>query len=256
MEIPSNSQDGEQNERENGDPVRMWPALINLINSNARYWRAQAKKADDPQPEKIRFWTMITALGTWGGVILAGAAAIAIWEQFGAMVAANKASDAALKLDQGAWIGEASFVLQPLQVGDVGHASVGYYNFGKTAAKNIAVQVHFRFMSRLIADETELNEMVKDTKRVGLDSIGSLFPGIPTSTPIPGDEPLNETQIALISGPNGYTYLWGELSYWTIFGEQRFMDFCGYRQGVKGDFVQCPFHNNPDKKPDPKPGPN
>jgi hypothetical protein len=255
LEIPSNSQDGEQNERQNGDPIGMWSALINLINSNASYWRAQAQKADDPEPSKIRFWTMITAYGTCGGVLLAAVAAFAIWKQFGAMVDANKASDAALKLEQEAWIGEGNVTLQPLQIGDVGHASVSYFNFGKTAAKHLTPHVHFWFLQNPVANEAELNGLAKAGTTVGMDSIGAVYPGIPVATQIDGAKPITESDKVALSG-TAYTYLWGELTYTTIFDEERSMTFCGYRQGMKGDFVQCPFHNNPDKKPDPKPGPN
>jgi hypothetical protein len=81
LKTTGDGHDGEQNQGENSDPRRMWPALINLINSHAGYWRVQAQKANDPLPEKIRFWTMITAFGTWAGVIFAALAAGAIWEQ-------------------------------------------------------------------------------------------------------------------------------------------------------------------------------
>jgi hypothetical protein len=125
----------------------MWPALINLINSNARYWRTQTQRANDPQPEKIRFWTMITALATCGGILLAFAAAIAIWKQFGAMVDANKssdaafkASDAALKLDQRAWAGIREIKLsKPVVVGKPVEIAVTAINTGKTPALKIVL---------------------------------------------------------------------------------------------------------------------
>ncbi len=148
MKTTNNSQDGEQNERENGDPVRMWPALINLINSNASYWRAQAQRVNDPHPEKIRFWTMWAALGTCVGAIFALIAAIAILKQFGAMVDDANARDAAFQLDERPWLGIENVASFNFRAGPNFFVPFNFFNPGKTPAVHVVVKTSLKILNK------------------------------------------------------------------------------------------------------------
>jgi hypothetical protein len=140
LKTTSDGQDGKQDQGENSDPIRMWPALINLINSHADYWRAQTKKANEPEPYNIGFWTKVTAIGTCVGALLAFAAAAAIWEQFGAMVDASNASEAAFNTDQRAWLGFIGFdVKDNIEAGKVLSAHTTILNSGKSPAIHVQV---------------------------------------------------------------------------------------------------------------------
>lgn len=40
--------------------------------------------------------------------------------------------------------------------------------------------------------------------------------------------------------------MWGEVSCMDVFGDPHTMEFCGYRKGLTGGFLECAFHNQPD----------
>jgi hypothetical protein len=78
----NNGDNGENDER---NPRRFWPAVINVINSRAAYYRAQIQRVEDPQPVREGPAAWLTAGGTCLAAILAGVAAYVFWCQLGAM---------------------------------------------------------------------------------------------------------------------------------------------------------------------------
>jgi hypothetical protein len=87
----------EQNQRK---PSRLWPALINAIDSYAAYYREATKPRDDPYARKIARWAMITGISTCVAAILAGVAAFVFWCQLGTMQRQLNATQA----DQRPWL--------------------------------------------------------------------------------------------------------------------------------------------------------
>jgi hypothetical protein len=145
-------------------------------------------------------------------------------------------------LDQRAWVGSANLSLEYPTVGDVVHASVGWINSGKTPARSASPTVHLAFQPQQVENEAELMRLIKsgDSPSPG---IGILSPGISFATHLDGKNVITELDEKQITA-DWYTYLWGELNYTDVFKERHLMTFCGYRKGIKGDFLQCPFHND------------
>ena len=149
----------------------------------------------------------------------------------------------AAKLDQRAWVGLGVVALATPMVGDVAHASVTYVNTGRTPAKNVTPLTRLRFLPALVPDEVTLLEL---SKRGGSPApiLGAMYAGMTYPVPVDGDEKLKEGDPAALE--QLYTYLWGEVAYADVFDEPHKMQFCAYRKGLTGTFLQCPFHNQPD----------
>jgi hypothetical protein len=92
------------NEHRQMNPSRMWPAIINAINSCAAYYRESAKPRDDPYSSKIARWTKVTGIGTCAAAFLAAITASVFWCQLRTMEVANEDSRNAFIGGNRAWI--------------------------------------------------------------------------------------------------------------------------------------------------------
>ena len=149
----------------------------------------------------------------------------------------------AARLDQRAWVGYALLTVETPKAGDVAHASVTFVNTGRTPAKSVAPLTRLKFLPTTVSSEAQLLQLSNEGQSPAT-ILGVMYPGMPYPAPIDGRDRLNEADLA--ASVDGYTYLWGEVAYQDVFGEQHTMEFCGYRQGLNGGFLQCPFHNQPD----------
>jgi hypothetical protein len=149
----------------------------------------------------------------------------------------------AAKLDQRPWVGFGLITLEPPKVGDVAHASVTYFNTGRTPAKNVAPLTRFRFWPTIVSSEADLLKLSEEGGSPAT-ILGAMYPGMPYTVPIDGRKKFNEADLTAIG--DWYTYLWGEVSYVDVFGDSHTMEFCAYRRGLTGGFLQCRFHNQPD----------
>jgi len=266
LETANNGQDSEQHQRENRDPVRMWPALINLINSNARYWRAQEKKADDPEPRYIRIWTMVGAVAAWFGVILAGVAAIIFWRQLGEAQRQTKQSLETFRIDERAWV-----EIEPIKpiLKEAATPKFGAFftynlypkNVGKTAAYDIEVKaVRGAPMSALSLGESadgidRYQKMMRTNAMEMPDALISrrtskiLGPAeISTASfDILGSEPQKWD-----SDPQKWTYefLIGRVDYRDVFGIRHWMTFCFSIVDGAGNLQYCQYGNDVDRNPE------
>jgi len=156
--------------------------------------------------------------------------------------AALDSTIAASRLDQRAWIGSGDLALDSPEVGSVAHAHVTWLNTGKTFAKGVIANTHLTFRQEIVASEFELAKLV-DSADSPAQSIGILFPGIRSASVVDAHIPVVEIDGTRIMS-DWYTYLWGEVTYFDVFAKPHQTRFCGYRKGMKGDFWQCPFHND------------
>jgi hypothetical protein len=233
----------EQQQREHGDPIRMWPALINLINSNASYWRTQTNKADDPLPEKIRFWTMLAAIGTILGFVAASVAAFAVWKQFGAMVDATDSSDDAFKLDQRAWLGANDYTYNITETGPV-HSAIAVLNTGKTPAMKILCRItgttkpkDYNLTVSDIAYPAELPTLKQ----------GAAFPNqhFPVTAGAPAMEPGNQKiWFGKIVSRELVQYFYGDIRYRDVFGTAHWTHFCTRYVPGTNSGTPCDIYND------------
>jgi hypothetical protein len=154
----------------------------------------------------------------------------------------------AAKLDQRAWVGFAVLTLETPKVGDVAHASVTYFNTGRTPAKNVHSLTRLKFSPELISSEAELLNLSKEGGSPA-PILSVMYPGMPYPVPIDGRDKFSEADVTPIG--NWYTYLWGEVAYTDAFDEPHLMEFCAYRKGLTGGFLHCSFHNQPDYQKNP-----
>jgi hypothetical protein len=149
----------------------------------------------------------------------------------------------AAKLDQRAWVGYGLLTLETPKVGDVAHASITYINTGRTPAKDVVPLTRFKILPTIVSSEAELLKLSKEGGSPAT-ILGVMYPGMPYPVPVDGRDKLNEAALTAIE--NSYTYMWGEVSYVDVFGDPHTMEFCGYRKGLTGGFLECAFHNQPD----------
>jgi hypothetical protein len=152
----------------------------------------------------------------------------------------------AAKLDQRAWIGLSHMTVEPLKAGSSVKGSVTFVNSGRTPAKDASPLIHMKYSRATAGEENELLQWSNDGATPKL-IFGAVYPGVPVGSVVGGDNQvkvLDEADLTQIA--SGYTYIWGEVSYTDMFDAPHRMEFCGYRQGLTGDFTQCPFHNRPE----------
>jgi hypothetical protein len=156
--------------------------------------------------------------------------------------AALDASIAASRNDQRAWVAQIGMGSDAPEVGKVMKGFVTWNNSGKTFAKQVKPLVHFGFVPAPIPDDTTLTRYA-GFSILPVGSIGVLAPNGQYKTPLETKAPIDETDKDRISG-TWYTYIWGEMTYEDIFGHAHNTIFCSSRQGIAGEFIQCPFHND------------
>lgn len=78
----------------------MWSDLADLIRSYTTYWKAKKEAIENPKPTPEGCAAWLTAIGTLGGVILAGVAAVIFWNQLTVM----KGQLDEMQAEQRAWI--------------------------------------------------------------------------------------------------------------------------------------------------------
>jgi hypothetical protein len=150
-------------------------------------------------------------------------------------------------LDQRAWIAAANAVVDGISVDGIPEAKVDWFNSGKTFAKHVTPDVHFRLSGGLIRSGKELVEAAKSGTASPPNSgttIGALGPQNKTFSRVPFDHKLTAVEKSDVD--RSYTYFWGELIYFDTFKRKHGTIFCVFRQGTTGDFLQCPFHNDAD----------
>jgi len=152
------------------------------------------------------------------------------------------ASIAASRNDQRAWVAQIGMGCDAPEVGKVMKGFVTWNNSGKTFAKQVKPLVHFAFVPTPVPDDTTLMKYA-GFAILPVGSIGVLAPNGQYKTPLETKAPIDETDKERISG-TWYTYIWGEMTYEDIFGRAHNTIFCSSRQGIAGEFIQCPFHND------------
>jgi hypothetical protein len=232
---------------------RIWGSRLAYFKSKFHERRAKYEH-EKPQDRSARRTANATVVMSIFTVVLASVSGGTLWilkrqltEMHDGGVDTHNLAVAA-KLDQRAWVGYGLMTLETPKVGDVAHAAVTYVNTGRTPAKNVAPLTRFRVLQTMVSSETDL---LKLSKEGGSPEtiLGVMYPNMPYPVPIEGRDKFNEADLAAIV--DWYTYLWGEVRYRDVFDEPHTMEFCGYRKGLTGSFLQCPFHNQPDYQKNP-----
>jgi hypothetical protein len=148
------------------------------------------------------------------------------------------------RLEQRAWISTGiSLPIIDQQETKTIPIKVTLINSGKTFALKTVVSSHATFTNH----EITTDEKLKLGAQAGPpDSIALLAPGMPSEAPIDISTEDLPRIIKRISG-GGYTYVWGDISYFDVFKRPHTTEYCAYRkEPTKTDtpVFQCKFHTD------------
>ena len=160
----------------------------------------------------------------------------------------NKAVlDAAIRQfrdDQRAWVAAVSPSVEGFEVDAFTQGKITWINSGKTFAKRAYPSVHLRFTPTMMTTNEDLDRAAKAAGDAEESSIGVLAPQGRSESVLKREQKLSAVEKSAFS--SWYTFLWGELIYYDVFGRRHTTEFCSYRKGIVGDFLQCPCHNDAD----------
>lgn len=152
------------------------------------------------------------------------------------------ASISATRLEQRAWVAAVAVELDTIDADKPVSGYVAWSNSGRSFAKEVKPLCHYISIPSSISNEPQLMGLVAPSTQIG--SIGVLPPQARYKTIIKGEQPIPALQKDTMATYSWYTYVWGEITYKDVFGNLHATTFCDSRQGISGDFIQCPFHND------------
>lgn len=160
---------------------------------------------------------------------------------------AIKATQESMRQDQRAWVGVlASMPKLELKKPITGVAIVT--NSGKTFAVNARINSNLLFSPHEIKDSKLLPFNKPNPDQI--KSLGLLIPSVrfeTRATPLtPEGQPreVTEYDLSVLGNSGWYTYIFGTVTYQDVFNKPHFTNYCWYRTGIEGDFVQCAMHNS------------
>jgi hypothetical protein len=168
-------------------------------------------------------------------------AATAAKSQAATSQTALDAASAASQLDQRAWV-SANVSAPKIEFDKPAIMMVSTSNSGKTFACRAVITSYTRFASHEL---TTLEELKRGMPVREPASVALLAPNVTyqTTITVPSEDiPKIEQRLGL----NGFTYVWGDISYNDVFRKPHVTQYCGYRSQASGsiEFLQCKFHTD------------
>jgi hypothetical protein len=223
---------------EGAGPVRL--AEIDILQAFIKEYKAQGEKSDSLQRRNLRLARMTAFL-----VLFYATVAAFQWHK---TREANQIAREALSSSERPWLGVASIVLAPLQIGQNITATVLVQNFGKTPALATIVRVRipepFAPEQRAQAIKEALTKF--DESRVA--SEGVLFPGqLSRSIEDSLMYPMDEKGIGDFRAGKGQLLVITRIRYRDQFGQPHHTQRCGVYNPKKDDFDETTIEEKCDE---------
>jgi hypothetical protein len=197
----------------------MWPAVIDVINSYATYYRRKDKKPDDPLAHRIGYWTRATALGTWFAAILAGVAACVFWRQLDVMQETLNATYS----DSRPLVGVYMVEMAPIAAGNDLSVTLDLQNGGKSIATNIRSLAVMQFLAPDKPEPTPPKRLTNVPV-----SIGMILPGASIKAATANGPVIYDLDVKNINSGKSILWVYGRLEYQDRDGKPHWMTYTAY----------------------------
>jgi hypothetical protein len=141
------------------------------------------------------------------------------------------------KVEQRAWIGYNTMAITNLKAGEPLRCDIKLLNSGKTFALEVNMPGGIQ-TSEVGLEDAQRQFAVKSISYIAPRS-KVLFPSVEVNLPSETAERLSPAQVAAVSSGTLHVYLFADISYRDIFGDQHTTHFCGHYVPATNRFEDC-----------------
>lgn len=222
---------------------------IGIAKDNYEFAKSAAKSSDEATRESLNLTRQsldATRKSTELTRLMVAAAERAARAAEDGALQARKGLDHSIaisRLDQRAWLGVKGMSITTLEAGKKVSVAVEITNTGKTIARSSKTFSSLKFSLAPIDIPTFA---VSGERRLPKPTPAVFFPGVLFAMNSSSDENASEEDVKLIKARTMLIYVFGELEYADVFGQNHRILYCGIYQPSRSSFDSCSNYNEAD----------